>query len=135
MIEAAARYVGGKTLGALLTVASILVIIWYWRQAPEDRDALWAMVRGTLIWLGFVAVFPWALFFVPARVARAESNLVSAALLAGYLAVEVVFALYLTGGRTGNTWQKAALILGFLCAAVYNFVVCEFLAGRSEDAA
>jgi hypothetical protein len=26
------------------------------------------------------------------------------------------------------------MILGFLCAAVYNYIVCDFLAERSEDA-
>ncbi len=134
MIRGIAQYVGGKVLAATLLVSATLVVIWYWRLAPEARADLWAMARGTLVWLGCVAILPWALFFVPARVVRAENNLVSALALAGYLAVDVALALYLTGAHIAGGWQTGALLLGFLCAAVYNFVICEFLAARSEEA-
>ncbi len=95
---------------------------------------MWSVVRGALIWIGCVAVLPWALFLVPLRAMRAESNLVSALVLVGFLAVDVLLALYLAGWRVTQGWQWAALLLGFLCAAVYNFMVCEFLASRYEDA-
>lgn len=133
MIESIAKYVGGKVLMAVLGVASIIVIIWYWRLQPGERAELWSLARGALAWMAFVAVLPWALFFVPARVVRAESNAASAGALAAYLLVDVLFALYLTGGSFGTRVQTAAMVVGFLFAAVYNFVVCEFLAQRSED--
>jgi hypothetical protein len=53
--------------------------------------------------------------------------------LIGFLAVDVGLALYLAGGKVTQGWQWIALLLGFLCAALYNFVVCEFLARRAED--
>ena len=134
MFGGLAKYVGGKVLGAVLAVAVILVIIWYWRLPLEDRDALWATVRGTLLWLGLVAALPWALFFVPARIVRMESNVASAAMLVGYLVVDFAFALYLMGGFPAGGWHRAILVLGLLCAAVYNLIVCEFLAVRAEDA-
>ena len=133
MFGGLAKYVGGKVLGAVLAVAVILVIIWYWRLPLEDRDALWAMVRGTLLWLGLVAALPWALFFVPARIVRMESNAASAAMLAGYLVVDFGFALYLMNGFPAGGWHRAILVLGLLGAAVYNLIVCEFLAQRAED--
>jgi len=135
MIQGVAKYVGAKALGAVLVVSSALVVIWYWRLPIESREALWGTARGALIWIGLVAVLPWATFFVPTRVVRAESNLISALALLGYLAVDVAIALYLTGGHTGNAWQQGILILGFLCAAVYNFVVCDFLAEHAEESA
>ena len=46
---------------------------------------------------------------------------------------DLAFALYLAGGRTGGQWQTGLMIVGLLVAAVYNFVVCEFLADRSEE--
>ncbi len=134
MIEGLAKYVGSKVLLAVLGVASILVIVWYWRLEPAERAGIWQVARGTLVWLAFVAALPWALFFVPARVVRAESNLVSGLVLLGYVVVDVLAALYLTGGSLGTRWQAAAMVVGFLCAAVYNFMVCEFLAERSENA-
>jgi hypothetical protein len=133
MIAGLAKYIGNKLLAALLVVCSGLIIIWYWRLGPEGREAIWIMVRGALIWLGFVAVLPWALFFIPARVVRAESNLLSALVLLAYLVMDILFALYLSDWQMGNVWQSGVLLLGFLCAAVYNFLVCEFLADRFED--
>jgi len=135
MIQSIARYVGAKVLTALLVVASAVVVIWYWRLAPEARAQMWEVVRGGMIWVGFVFVLPWALFFVPPRVVRAESNVVSALMLLGYLALDIGFALYLTAGSMGNAWQTGLMLLGFLCAATYNFVVCEYLADRSDNAA
>lgn len=133
MIGAIAQYVGGKVLTAALVVTTALVVIWYWRLPLESRDALWATARAALIWIGFVAILPWALFFVPPMVVRAESNVISALALLGFLAADVGFALYLTGGRFGGAWQSGIMLVGFLTAGVYNFVVCEFLAARSED--
>lgn len=133
LFQGLARSIGAKLLTAVLGVASIIVIVWYWRLPPESRAQIWEMARGALIWTGFVIVLPWALFFVPARVLRAESNWISALTLLLYLGLDIAFALFLCGGRVGGTWQTGAMILGFLIAAVYNFAVCEFLAQRAED--
>lgn len=134
MGEGAVRYMTGKIVGAVLGVCGIIVVIWYWRLAPDDRATLWNVARGTLVWAGLVAALPWALFFVPGLVLRAESNLASAAMLLAYLGIDVALAAYLTHGRVTEGWQKAALLLGFLCAGFYNFVVCEHLARKAEDA-
>jgi hypothetical protein len=133
MIEALGKYVGSKVLASVLGLAAVLVVIWYWRLAPADRAALWGMTRGTLLWLAFVAILPWAFFFVPAKIVRAEKNWISGLALLGYLAVDAGFALYLTSGHIGAGWQRGALAVGLLVAAVYNFAVCEFLAQRCED--
>ena len=135
MLGGIAKYVGGKAVTALLVVVSAVVIIWYWQLAPQERAELWGMVRGVLIWLGFVAVLPWGTFFVPAMILRAENNVASAVMLLGYLALDAGLALYLTWGRTSNAWHIAVLLLGLLCAATYNFLVCDFLAERFEDQA
>jgi hypothetical protein len=132
MLQPVAKYVGGKMLTAILTVAVVLVVIWYWRLDPAAREALWSSVRAVLVWLGFVAVFPWALFLVPPMIVRAESNAVSAAALLGYLLVDVLFAFWLAGWSVSGTLIWALLILGFLAAGVYNFIVCEYLAERAE---
>jgi hypothetical protein len=133
MIEWLGKYVGGKVITAGLVVVSALVVIWYWRLPPEARAQMWGLVRGALIWLAFVAVLPWALFFLPAWVVRREQNWASAALLLAYLAVDAALALFLTGWRIGSTWQTAALLVGFALAGIYNFAVCEYLAQRSEE--
>jgi hypothetical protein len=133
MIETIGKYIGGKVLAAGLAVASVLVVVWYWRLPLEARAHLWLTAQGVMTWIGFVAVLPWALFFVPAKVLRAESNAASGVALAAYLAVDLGFALYLTGGRLGDRWAAGVMVVGLLCAGFYNFLVCEFLAQRSED--
>ncbi len=85
------------------------------------------------MWLGFVAVLPWATFFVPVRVAKIDSNLASGLMMAGYLAVCAALSLYLAGGIPEPGWQKAGLVVGWLVAAFYTYVVCEFIASKAEE--
>ncbi len=133
MGEGLIKSLTGKVVTAVLGVCGVIIIIWYFRLTDVQKATIWSTARGALIWAGCVAALPWALFFVPAWAMRAESNLVSALMLMGYLAADVGLALAMTHGHVTQGWQKAALLFGFLCAAVYNFVVCEYLAGRSED--
>ncbi|HOW18846.1 MAG TPA: hypothetical protein PLC79_07400 [Phycisphaerae bacterium] len=135
MIRAIAKYVGGKVLTAALTVTAALVVIWYWRLDPDARAAIWTTARLVLTWIGLAAVLPWALFFVPPLVLRAESNLISGLMLLGYLLLDVLAALWLAGWGADSSLAWAVMILGFLCAAVYNFLVCEYIATRADAAA
>ncbi len=132
MIQAIARFVGGKLLTAVLTVAVGLIVIWYWRLDPAARATIWTTAQRVLTWIGLVAILPWALFFVPPLVLKAESNLVSGLVLLGYLSVDVLLALWLAGWDVAGSLAWAVMILGFLTAAVYNFLVCEYIATRAD---
>ncbi|MBN1345635.1 MAG: hypothetical protein JXQ73_23285 [Phycisphaerae bacterium] len=132
MLEWLAKYVGGKVLVAVCALGCILAGIWFWRH-PEDLRALWGVIRLTLAWLGFVAILPWALFFIPPRVVKAESNVASAVMLIGYLLVDVLVAFWLAGWHVGGTLAWVVLLAGFLAAGVYNFIVCETIGERTES--
>ena len=54
-------------------------------------------------------------------------------LLGGITALDVVIALLMTGASGLGTLTWMVLVLGFLSAGVYNFVVCNFQATRIED--
>lgn len=133
MLQAIGKFVGGKVLTAILTVTVALVVIWYYRMDPAQREAIWATARSALVWIGLAIVLPWGLFFVPPLVMKAESNLASAAMLVGYLAVDAVLALWLAEWSIPGTLNRALLVLALACAAVYNLLVCEYLATLSED--
>lgn len=135
MNEGIGKYIGGKVLTAVLGVAAVVVIIWYVRMPEADRAAMWAAIRCALLWIGLAAVLPWATFFVPPRIVRAESNLASALMLAAYLVADAALALYLAGGLPAAPWHRVLLVLGLLCAVVYNFVVCDFIAERADESA
>ena len=132
MFETIGKYVGGKVLTAVLVVASAASVIWFWKH-PEDLKTIWSVMKGVLVWLGLVLVLPWASFFVTGWVVRKDSNLAGALLLVGLTAVDVVFALYLAGWHVEGALTWLVLLLGFLSAGVYNFVVCDFQAGRFEE--
>lgn len=131
MIAVLAKYLGGKVLTAILVVAVGLAGYWFY-QHPEQIAALWLIVRRSLVWLAFVAILPWGLFFLPAMVMRAESNAAAAGLLAGYLVLDIVFALWLAEWRLSGGLTWAVVVVGFLVAGVYNFLVCDYLAEKSE---
>jgi hypothetical protein len=133
MIAGLAKFVGSKVLTAVLVVAGVMVLIWYWQLPPQSKQAIWTAMKLGMVWIGFAAVLPWALFFLPAVVVRLQSNLVSAVLLLGYLGVDVVVGLWLAGWKVGSAAGWVVLLLGFLGAGLYNFLACEFLASRAEE--
>jgi hypothetical protein len=133
VIEAIGKYVGGKVLTAVLVVTSAMVVIWYWQLPAEQKQSIWNAIKYSLIWIGFAAVLPWGLFFVPSLLVRAESNLVSALGLASYLLLDMLAALWLADWHVNGTLAWLVLILGFGCAAIYNLLVSEYLAQRAEQ--
>jgi len=127
-----AKFVGGKILTAILVVASAASLIWFWKH-PEALRALWATLKGVLAWMGFVVVLPWATFFIPARVVKLESNGAAAAMLIGYVLADALVAFWLGGWGFSGTLTWVVVLLGFLSAGIYNFLVCDFLAEHLEE--
>lgn len=136
MFTEVGKHVGGKVLNAALGVVSVLTVagagLWFW-QHPEQLSALGALVRKVLIWLGIVLVLPWATFLATAWVVKKESNGAAGALLLTLTAIDVVAALALADWSVKGTLSWLVLILGFLSAGVYNFVVCDYQAARFEE--
>lgn len=133
MWQAIGKYVGGRVLTAVLVISCAAGIIWFWKH-PEQLQSIWRVAKCVLVWLGFAVVLPWALFFVPPWVMKKESNLGAGLMLGGYLLLDVVMALFLAGGPRGHatlTW--IVLLLGFLSAGVYNFLVCDYQAEKVEE--
>ncbi|MCH7527434.1 MAG: hypothetical protein IID39_08360 [Planctomycetes bacterium] len=128
-----AKFVGAKLLTAILVVGTGASLIWFWKH-PEHLQAIWATLKGVLIWLGVVIVLPWATFFVPAKIVKLESNVAAAIMLGGYASADVLVALWLGGWSFHGTLTWAVLLLGFLAAGVYNFLVCDYVAERIDDA-
>ncbi|MEE9297348.1 MAG: hypothetical protein V3W34_20610 [Phycisphaerae bacterium] len=132
MWAALGKFIGGKVLTAVLVVAAGASLIWAWNN-PEALQAVWATSKGALVWLGFVLVFPWAMFFVPVKVVKLESNGAAAAMLLGYLAVDILAAYWLADWSIQGTLTWAVVLLGFLAAGAYNFIVCDYVAARTEE--
>jgi hypothetical protein len=133
MFATLAQYITGKVVTAILVVAGGAALIWFWRH-PEHLQALWKTLKYVVTWIGFVLVLPWALFFITPWAAKKESNAAPGAMLGGFIALDALVAFYLIGsvrGLSSLTWM--VLVLGFLCAGVYNLMVCNYQAGRLEN--
>lgn len=126
------KYVGGKVLTAILVVLAFGCGLWAWKH-PEELRAIGHVLKFVAIWIGIALVLPWAMFPVVPWVVKKESNVVAGLLLAGITALDVLVALLMTGVSGLGTLTWMVLLLGFLSAGVYNFVVCNFQATRIED--
>ena len=132
ILEAIGKYVGGKVVTAVCVIASAAAVLWFWRH-PESAAQLWQIVKYALAWIGFAAVLPWASFAVLPFVLKSESNAVSVALLAVISLCDILMALWLCGWHVAGALGWSVLILGFIAAGAYNFVVCESLARQLEQ--
>jgi hypothetical protein len=133
MLTSLGQYIGGKVVTAILIVAGAGALIWFWRH-PEDLRTIWQTLKYVVAWLSFVAVLPWATFFVTPWVMSKDSNLAAGVMLVGYVLVDAVVAFCLIERVAGlGTFTWVLLILGFLAAGVYNLKVCEYQAARHEE--
>lgn len=133
MLAVIGKYVGGRVLTAALVVTSAIAVIAYWNLPPEQKQAIWTGIRNGFIWVGFAAAMPWALFFVPPMIVRADSNLVSALTLGGYLVLDALVMFWLPVRHVSGILGWILVLLALACAAIYNFVVCEYSAQRAEQ--
>ncbi|MCG3136512.1 MAG: hypothetical protein HJJLKODD_00346 [Phycisphaerae bacterium] len=126
------RHIGGKVLTALLLLAVCLTGYWFY-QNPEQLQSIWQVVKYTLIWIGFVAVLPWALFFLPQMILRFENNLAGVGLLICYAILDVLMAWWLADWDfEGGALTWSVRMIGFLVASLYNFLVADYLASRAD---
>ncbi len=132
MFAAIGKFVGAKVLTAVLIVSCGASVIWFWNH-PEHLQSIWAVLKGVLVWIGLVLVLPWTAFFVTGWAVKRDSNIAAGLLLGGLVAVDVLLALYLAGWGVSGALTWMVLLLGFLSAAVYNFLVCDFQASLFED--
>ncbi|MCK6457310.1 MAG: hypothetical protein L6Q92_12380 [Phycisphaerae bacterium] len=131
MLDAIGKYVGGKVVTTLCVIAAAGAGIWFWRH-PEDLRALWYVARQALVWIGFAAALPWTSALFIRRVLAYESNTAGYVLLGAYGALDVLAALWLAGWRVSGALSWMVLLLGFVAAGAYNFVVCESLARHAD---
>jgi hypothetical protein len=132
ILESVGKYVGGKVVTALCIVATGAALLWFYKH-PEDAKALWQAVKYSIAWIGFAAALPWASYAVLPKVLKMESNAMSLVLLAMLSLCDVLMALWLCGWHVNGAMAWSVLLLGFIAAGAYNFVVCESLA-RQLDA-
>ncbi len=124
------KTVTGKVIGGLVSLAVVAGGISWWRMDEATKQALLTNTGRIASWAGIVLVIPWATFFIVAWVAKFEKNLAGGVLVFVYTALEAVLlgALFHWSFHTPAAWT--AFSVGTLLAAVYNLLVCDWLAEK-----
>jgi len=104
-----------------------------WYEAdPVTRQTLVDDLGKIGGWLALVGLVPWAGFLVIAHVARMGSNRAGAILVAGFTVLEIAVLLWLMGASGHGKTAWIFITAGALGAAVYNLLVCDWIAEKLE---
>lgn len=129
------KFVGAKVAAAVIFLAVAAGGYWCW-QNPESVKAFGRVVQYTIIWIVIAAALPWTSFLFMRPFLGFQAQMQSAAGAAGasvaligvYCLADILLAGWLAGWSFGGALTWMVVILGFVAAGVYNFVICESLA-------
>ena len=124
------KTVTGKVVAGVMALAVIAGGISWYQMDPATRQMLLSGTGRIIAWLGIVLLVPWATFFITTWVARFESNAAGAGLIAAYTLIEAVLLGWLFDWNIHGAMPWTFVVAGSLFAAVYNLLVCDWLAEK-----
>jgi len=122
--------IAGKVVAGLVGLGIVIAAISWWQMDPAARHGDVVFVERIVLWLGVVALLPWATFAIIAWVGRKDSNAAGAALVAVYTIAELVWLGWLFGWHVGGAMSITLLVVGGLFCAVYNVFACDWIAEK-----
>ena len=124
------KTVTGKVVGGAVALAAVAGGITWYRTDDATRQMLLSGTGKIVSWFLIVLLAPWATFFVTTWVAKRDSNAAGAGLVASYTIVEAALLAWLFNWNIPGATAWTFLIVGALFAAVYNLLVCDWLAEK-----
>jgi len=124
------KSISGRIVTGLVALGVVAAAISWWQMDESTRQMLLAGTGRILAWFGVMLAWPWVSFAIIARVARQESNLAGGLLVGAYTVAEVVLLACLFHWRLPNATAWTFLLLGGLVSAVYNILVCDWIAEK-----
>ena len=124
------KTVTGKVVGGAVALAAVAGGITWYRTDDATRQMLLSGTGKIVSWMLIVLLAPWATFFVTTWVAKRDSNAAGAGLVASYTIVEAALLAWLFNWNIPGATAWTFLIVGALFAAVYNLLVCDWLAEK-----
>lgn len=125
------KTITGKVVTGLIVLGVIAAGISWWQMEPQTREMLVSGAGKILAWLGIVLIMPWVSFAVIGKVARMDSNLAGALLVASYTLVETLLLAWLFNWSLPGATAWTFLIVGMLFAAAYNLFTCDWIAEKA----
>ncbi|MBN2562542.1 MAG: hypothetical protein JXQ75_16580 [Phycisphaerae bacterium] len=134
------KFVGTKIAAAIIFLAIAAGGYWCYKH-PEAVKAFGHVVKLTLLWIVVAAALPWSSYlfmrpllgFQSSRLSTNGAAALSIAVIAAYCVIDIVFAFFLGDFIGSGTLTWIVLLLGFLAAGAYNYVICESLARHVES--
>jgi hypothetical protein len=124
------KSVTGKVVAGAVALAVVAAGISWWQMDEATRQMLLSGTGKIVSWLLVVLFVPWATFFLTTWVAKRESNAAGASLVASYTVLEAVLLAWLFDWNVPGVTAWTFLVVGALFAAVYNLLVCDWLAEK-----
>lgn len=122
--------IGGKIIGGVVALGVIVGGVAFYQAGPDGRAAFFDSSGKIIGWLLIVALAPWAMFWLVAKVAKADSNAASGALVAGLTGAELLGLWWMFDFAVGGPMAVVFFVVGGLLAGVYNVLACDFIADR-----
>ena len=122
--------IGGKVVGGVVILGVVVAGIAFYQAGPEGRAAFFDASGKIMGWLLIVVLAPWALFWLVVKVARRETNASAAALVAAITAAELLGLWWMFNFGIGGPITITFFVVGALLAAVYNLLVCDWIADK-----
>jgi hypothetical protein len=119
-------------VGGLVSLAVIIAGVSWFQMDPATRHGLVSGTGRIAAWIGFVAILPWATFFVIAWVAKWNHNLAGVILVALYTLIDALLLGYLFHWNLPGHAAWTFFVVGLLLAAVYNLLLSDWLAEKME---
>jgi uncharacterized membrane protein YozB (DUF420 family) len=124
------KTVTGKVVAGVMGLAVIAGGISWYQMDPATRQMLLSGTGKIVSWFGVILLAPWATFFITTWVAKRESNAAGAAMVAAYTLIEALLLAWLFDWNIHGPTAWTFLVAGTLLAAVYNLLVCDWLAEK-----
>jgi len=129
-----------KAKGKIVRSEGVLPLETFEYELTEGTREWWgvriragnAFVRF-LLWLGAVAILPWATMFLIRWAASLENNAVAAGVLGVYTVLAASAAWVLLGMNLEGFWTWTLFLAALTVAGLYNFIVCERVSNAFED--
>ena len=114
--------------GAVALAVLAMAISWF-EMTPVQRSEMYGAAGRIVGWVGFVAILPWATFFVTTAAARRDSNQMGVVLIATYTIIDAAVLFWLRGIHA-TPLVGIFIAFGLLTAVAYNLLVCDWIAEK-----
>jgi FtsH-binding integral membrane protein len=120
-----------KVLSLVALALVVLCAVAIYRMEPQTRQAIWAGIWRTVVWIVLVAGLPWISRLFIGRLLEAGSNWAGVVLLGLLTLVDAVVGLILMRGWPSGGWSWLAALAALAVTGLYNYLVAEYLAEKA----